>query len=67
LGNEGLQIFNVKKPYNPVLSKMVNLTGQAFFDVIPYGNILICQMDSGFVLYDIGTNPLQPVFLSKFN
>ena len=67
LGNSGLQIFNVKQPYTPVFSTLITLMGKAFFDVIPYGNILICQMDSGFVLYDIGTNPLQPVFLSKFN
>ena len=67
MGQFGLQVFNVKQPYSPALSTLINLTDKAFFDVIPYGNILICQMDSGFVLYDIGTNPLRPVFLSKFN
>ena len=67
LGQSGLQIFNVKQPYVPVLSTLINVTDKSFLDVIPYGNILICQMDSGFELYDIGSNPLKPVFLSKFN
>ena len=67
LGNDGLRIYNVKQPYTPDLSNQITLTDKAFFDVIPYGNILICQMDIGFVLYDIGINPLKPVFLSKFN
>lgn len=68
LGRQGLQVFDVRQPYNPVVSTRIDFTdGQSFLDVIPYGNILICQLESGFALYDIGNNPLQPVFLSKFN
>jgi hypothetical protein len=62
-GQEGLKIFNVRNAYNPI--QVNNKTGYTFYDVIPYGNILICQLSDGFVLYDIGANPLQPVFLSK--
>jgi hypothetical protein len=62
-GTGGLRIFNIRNSYNPQL--VSGITGKTFFDVIPYGNILIGQVSDGFVLYDIGTNPLQPVFLSK--
>lgn len=59
----GLKIFNVRDAYNPVYKKQV--TGETYFDVIPYGNILICQVAGGYALYDIGSNPLDPVYISK--
>ncbi len=62
-GQGGLKIFNVRNAYNPIF--VSDITGNTFFDVIPYGNILIGQVSDGFVLYDIATNPLKPVFLSK--
>ena len=62
-GQGGLLVFDIRNAYNPI--QVNNKTGYTFYDVIPYGNILICQLNDGFALYDIGTNPLQPVFLSK--
>ena len=62
-GQGGLKIFNVRNAYNPQF--VSGISGNNFFDVIPYGNILIAQVSDGFLLYDIGANPLQPVFLSK--
>jgi hypothetical protein len=62
-GSQGLRIFNVTNRYAPVA--VTGITGETFYDVIPYGNILIAQIAGGFSLYNIGTNPLQPVFISK--
>ena len=62
-GQQGLTIFNTTDPYDPVAAG--SISNEIFYDVIPYGNILIGQIAGGFALYDIGTNPLQPVFLSK--
>jgi hypothetical protein len=62
-GTQGLRIFNVTNRYAPV--GVAGITGETFYDVIPYGNILIAQIAGGFALYNIGTNPLQPVFISK--
>lgn len=59
----GLKVFNVLHAYNPVFVKQI--TTDTFYDVIPYGNILLCQVEGGFALYDIGANPLHPVYISK--
>ena len=56
--NDGLKVFNVVHPENPVEIK--TLTGQYFKDVIPYGNLLICYISNGIMLYDI-SNPVDPV------
>lgn len=58
----GLRIFDVSDPLNPVEDNQ--LTGETFYDVIPYGNILICQVAGGFRLYDT-QEPLHPVLLSS--
>ena len=58
----GLKVFNVHNTYAPQL--LITITGETFFDVIPYGNILICQVSGGIALYNI-SNRYQPVFLSK--
>jgi hypothetical protein len=62
-GAQGLKVFDVTNAYSPTLSRTVG--AEIFYDVIPYNNILIAQVAGGFVLYDIGTNPLNPVFISK--
>jgi len=62
-GPEGLRIYNVRDAYNP--QYISEISDHTFYDVIPYGDILIGQVSDGFVLYDIGLNPLSPVFLSK--
>ena len=62
-GSQGLRVFNVASQYEP--SEVMNISGETFYDVIPYANILIAQVAGGFALYDIGTDPLKPVFISK--
>ena len=64
-GNFGLRTFNVTNTYNPVQVSEILVNNTTFYDVIPYGNILIAQVNDGFILYDIGTNPMQPAFLSR--
>jgi hypothetical protein len=61
-GSVGLNVYNIRNTYSPQLLRTI--TGETFFDVIPYGNILICQVSSGIALYDISTRH-QPVFLSR--
>jgi hypothetical protein len=61
-GNEGLKVFNVKKPYTPGLIT-TKLDGN-FVDVIPYNGILICFVQDGIILYNI-TNPASPVLVKK--
>jgi hypothetical protein len=61
--NLGMFVYNITNRYNPVYARTIS--GDTFYDVIPYGNILIAQIEGGLALYDIGTNPLQPVFISK--
>jgi hypothetical protein len=62
--NEGLKVFSIKNAYNPV--ERQTISGSAFTDVIPYGNILICWVSDGISLYDI-SNRLQPVFIKKIS
>ena len=62
-GENGLAIFDVSDPYVP--NRVSEVHDKTFYDVIPYDNILICQVSDGFALYDIGTDPLNPVFISN--
>lgn len=64
-GNQGLRVFNVTNAYDPLPVSTLSDANTRYIDVIPYGNILIAQVNDGFILYDIGTNPLQPGFLSR--
>ena len=57
----GLRIYNVKDPYNPVEKKV--LKGADYKDVIPYGNLLLCYVATGILLYDI-SKPADPVELT---
>lgn len=66
-GSRGLVIFNTTNAYDPLFVSTINVPNITFYDVIPYGNILIAQVNDGFILYDIGTNPLQPAFLSRIS
>ena len=61
-GSAGLRVYNIRNTYSPQLLRTIN--GETFYDVIPYGNILICQVSNGIALYDISTRH-QPVFLSR--
>ena len=55
----GLSVFNVSNPANPVLRKKI--TNRVFEDVICYDNILISYVSTGIALYDISTpgNPVE--------
>lgn len=66
-GTRGLVIYNTTNAYDPLFVSNINVTNTSFYDVIPYGNVLIAQVNDGFILYDIGTNPLQPTFLSRIS
>jgi len=59
----GLHVFDISNKYQPSHHSLI--TGTAFYDVIPYGDILICQVAGGYRLYDIGSNPLEPVYISS--
>jgi hypothetical protein len=61
-GANGLKVYNITNAYNPTY--VSTISNRTFFDVIPYGNILLAQTNVGFALYDI-TNPLQPVFQAE--
>jgi hypothetical protein len=63
-----MMVYDIGNTVNPVLVQSVSApTGfgaESFYDVIPYGNTLICYVSKGVSFYDI-SNRLQPVFLSK--
>ena len=49
-GNNGLSAVNVSDPFNP---KIMYTKKDAFYmDVIPYGNLLICYVNTGILIYD---------------
>ena len=58
----GLIVYDVTSPYFPYMKKVIS--GDTFYDVIPYGNVLICQVLNGIHLYDI-SNRYNPVLLAK--
>jgi hypothetical protein len=56
-----LGIFDITNAYDP---KLVNsLSDGEYFDVIPYGNVLLCWMADGLLIYDISDNQ-KPVRLT---
>lgn len=61
-GPSGMYVYNINNTYNPLLVRTI--TGETFYDLIPYGNTLICQVATGISLYDI-SNRHQPVYLSR--
>lgn len=62
---DGLVVFDISKQYEPAEKNRVG--GQVFLDVIPYGDILIAQVEGGIALYDIATDPLKPSFIERIN
>ena len=58
----GLMVFNISKAYQPKYLKTIS--GSSYVDVIPYGDLLICWVKEGMIVYDI-TDNLNPVLLSK--
>lgn len=61
-GSKGMVVFDLQDPYAPAWKKEFAM--ESFFDVIPYGDVLIAYIASGVCFFDI-TNPLEPVLLSK--
>ena len=50
-GDSGMSLVNVKKPEQPVLVRTIK--DGVYYDVIPIDNLLICQVKTGLILYDI--------------
>jgi hypothetical protein len=58
----GLAIFDLKNPKRPAMIQ--ELKDEAYYDVIPYGNLLIAYIKDGISFFDV-TDPLKPVLLSQ--
>ncbi|HYE56539.1 MAG TPA: hypothetical protein VD996_16935 [Chitinophagaceae bacterium] len=61
-GANGMVVFDLSDPYTPVQKQVI--TNETFYDVIPYGNLLIAYIEKGVCFYDI-SNPFSPVLLGK--
>jgi hypothetical protein len=47
----GLKVYDISMPYTPI--QKAKITGETFYDCIPYENILICMINGGIAIYDI--------------
>lgn len=65
LGEEGLQVFNVKDAYNPKSIEVI--TGESFTDVICYNDLLITWVKTGISIYSIAEreNPVKLGFVNN--
>lgn len=61
-GTNGLKVFDITQPYYP--TQIQSLSGETFYDCIPYDDLLICMIGGGMALYDI-SDPNQINLLSK--
>lgn len=60
-GQNGMVLFDLANPYAPLKKKEFN--DQIYYDVIPFGNVLIAYIEKGVCFFDI-SNPMEPVLLS---
>jgi hypothetical protein len=60
-GKNGMTLLDLTDATKPAIKKA--FTGDAFYDVIPYQDVLIAYVEKGVSFYDI-SNPLNPVLLS---
>ncbi len=60
--DSGIKVFSITKAYSPVLKTDLKFNETAY-DVIVKGNILICYIKGGIVLFDI-TNIFVPVVIA---
>lgn len=58
----GLRMFSISNAFNP--KYLGDLSGNEFYDVIPYGSLLFGQTKTGAIIYDI-TKPAEPKKLSQ--
>lgn len=63
---QGLIIYDISNPYNPVRVKNIGIGTADFVDVIPYNNLLICWVHNGMHLYDI-SSPQNPTLIKQIN
>ncbi len=61
-GYTGLKVFDISDPEDPTYLK--TYTGESYYDVIVYSDLLLCMVDGGMVIYRIDANK-ELVFLSK--
>ena len=63
----GISVYDISKPYNPVLVKSVTTNSNPkFIDVIPYNTILVCWTTTGIILYDISV-PQNPTLIKQIS
>ncbi len=55
-GSNGLTVFDLTDPWHP--AKKQTLNDEAYYDVIPYGNVLIAYIDAGVAFFDV-SDPLK--------
>lgn len=62
-GSSGLKVYDISA--DPIQPKFLKTyTGEAFYDVIVYDDLLLCMIDGGTILYSIDANN-ELTFLSK--
>jgi hypothetical protein len=61
-GENGLVTLDLTDPYKPVQKSVFK--DESYFDVIPYGDVLIAFIHKGVCFYDIA-DPMKPELLSK--
>ena len=59
-----LIVFDITDPFNPVWKTQI--FGDSYFDIIPYGNTLVCWIQNGVALFDI-ENRLAPELITTIN
>ncbi len=50
-GASGLRVYDLKNPYSPTQKQLI--TGDTFYDCIPYENLLLCMIEGGMIIYEI--------------
>ncbi|MGZ5287277.1 MAG: LVIVD repeat-containing protein [Flavisolibacter sp.] len=66
-GIEGLVIFDISNPFSPNrVGALASSANSRYIDVIPYGDILVCWVSDGMVLYNI-TDKQNPVLIKKIS
>lgn len=63
---QGLIVFNIAQAYTPKKVAEVRIASSYFIDVIPYGNVLLCWLNTGLAIYDI-TNREKPVLIKQIS